>query len=367
MASAGPDLWSSALPPADPDSRGALLRLQAEMFASAPSRDRETIRSFEAMTLGFLSRVSEATLAEVARLVAPCADTPEHVLVALAQASCETRAIVTAAAPRLPAETINLLLGSASGRRDLAARRDLDDHALHGLLVVNEEAVDVVLAANPAVSPGRTAFELLLMRAKEQAPVARAILARDDLTLSDEAALYLQAGPDRRAEIRHRVAASALFQRASLPRIRGAEVDALVELAHAGDVAEFERALTAALAISGEVEWRLVEENRSELLALALSALGVDEEDAVRVFLTLHPAIAHSVATVFDLVRIVRQVARATALALIGSVLGVAIGSERQGRHVPGLDASGTPARGTGLSTAEHSRPASVERRHKAG
>lgn len=366
MASAGPDLWSSGLPPTDPDTRGALLRLQAVMFVSAPSRDRETIRSFEAMTLGFISRVDEATLAEVARLVAPCPDTPADVLVALAQGSCETRGIVAAAAPRLPADAIQLLLGTARGRHDLAARRDLDEHALEALLVVNEEAVDAVLAANPAVSPGRPAFEVLLGRARERAPVARALLARDDLTLSDEAALYLQADPDRRAEIRHRIAASALFQRTSVPRVRGAEIEVLLGLAQAGDVPGFEHALSSALEVSGEASWRLVEANRSELLALAMTALALDEDDAVRIFLTLHPAIAHSVATVFDLVRIIRQVSRPTALAVIGAVLGVAIGSERQGRHVPGLDASGTPARGAGLSTAEHGRP-SIERRQKAG
>ena len=366
MTSAGPDLWSSALRSHDADSRAALLRLQADMFVNARVRDRETIRSFEAMTLGFMSRVDGPTLAAVARLVASCPDTPEAVLIALTQCSSETRAIVAAQAPHLPAETIDLLLGPADGRAILAARPDLDARTVERLLVLTEEAVDLVLAANPAVSPEHPAFAVLMERAQDRAPLARVLLARQDLTLADEARLYLQAHPERRAEIRHRLAASALFQRPSPLRLRGTEADGLVALAQEGDIAAFERALTAALGLPRETEWRLLEANRADLLALALAGLGLDEDDAIRVFLSLHPAIAHSVGTVFALARVMRQVARPTALAIVEAVLGVLIAGERPGRHVPAMDTSGTPARATGLSTSDQSRHPATERRHRA-
>jgi len=366
MASAGPDLWSSALPPNDPESRGAMLRLQAEMFSAARVRDRETIRSFEAMTLGFLSRVDGPTLSAVARLVAPCPDTPDTVLVALAQCSSEARDIVAAEAPRLPAAVIDLLLGTALGRASLAARPDLDPRSLDRLLVLNEEALDSLLAANPGVSPARSSFTVLLERARNCGSLARALLARTDLTLPDEAALYLQADSERRAEIRHRIAASALFRRPPKPRPRGAEVDRLAALAREGDVAAFEDGLNAALGFAPGSRWRLIEPNRAELLALALAALGMDEDDAIRVFLTLHPAIGHSVATVFALARVVRQVARTTALAVVEAVLGAMASGDRQGRHVPVLDASGTPARGIGVPTSDRSRNPAEERRQNA-
>jgi hypothetical protein len=344
-----------------------LLRLQAEMFAGARVRDRETIRSFEAMTLGFMFRVEPSTLHAVARLVALCPDTPESVLVALTQCSPETRAIVVAEAPYLPAEAVDVLLGTAEGRPLLAGRPDLDDDTIDRLAVVNEDGVDARLAANPAVGPQRPVFAVLIGRARERAPLARALLARNDLTLSDEAGLYLQADVERRAEIRHRIAASALFRRPPPPRLRGADADHLVALAQDGDIAAFERGLTAALGLTPDPEWRLMETNRAELLALALAATGMDEDDCLRVFLTLHPAISHSVATVFALVRVVRQVARPTALAVVEAVLGVMIGGERSGRHVPTLDASGTPVRGAGLWAADQGRTPVGDRRQEAG
>jgi hypothetical protein len=368
IVSAWPDLWSSALPAHDPSRRGALVTLQAELFVNARARDLETIRAFEAMILGFLPRMDAPTLTAVAELVVACPDTPGSVLVALAQRSADARAVVAARALRLPVAVVDLLLATPRDRPSLAARPDLDAHTLERLLVVNEEAVDAALAANPAVTHAYPDFALLVERAQKQPLLAARLLARNDLTLADEAALYLQADAVRKAEIRHRVAASALFQRPqSMPRITGAAVGDLLALARDGEVAAFESELAAALHLPRTTAWRFVEADRHELLALALLALGVPEEDALRVFLTLHPAIAQSVPTVFALVRVVRQVARPTALALIEAALGARVASERSGRHVPAWDASDTPARGTGLPASDQRRAIPSEPRQRAG
>jgi hypothetical protein len=367
MTSAGPDPWSSALPSSDPEARSALLRLQAEMFAGARGRDRETVEAFEAMTLGFLPRVDPATLAAVARLVAPCPDTPDSVLVALAQGSSEAQGLLAREAPRLPPEVVDLLLGTESGRPSLAARPDLDARTIGRLLVLNEDAVDLALAANPALDPTQSSFAVLIERARERPALAHALLTRRDLTLSDEAALYLHADAERRAEIRHRIAASALFHRSPAPRLRGRDAERLIALAREGDVPAFEDGLTAALRLPPATAWRLLESGRAELLALALAALGMDEEDAMRIFLTLHPALAHSVATVFALARVVRQVPRPIALALVEAVLGsMSDGTPTRG-HLPGWDASGTPGRGSERTASGQGRAPAAERRHRAG
>jgi hypothetical protein len=292
-----------------------------------PARDRETVEAFEAMTLGFLPRVDPATLAAVARLVAPCPDTPDSVLVALAQGSSEAQGLLAREAPRLPPEVVDLLLGTESGRPSLAARPDLDARTIGRLLVLNEDAVDLALAANPALDPTQSSFAVLIERARERPALAHALLTRRDLTLSDEAALYLHADAERRAEIRHRIAASALFHRSPAPRLRGRDAERLIALAREGDVPAFEDGLTAALRLPPATAWRLLESGRAELLALALAALGMDEEDAMRIFLTLHPALAHSVATVFALVLglLVADAARAGRAAGTLVVLGLAL------------------------------------------
>jgi hypothetical protein len=346
-SSAWPDLWSVAHSEREPaDARAALLRVHAELFANAPARDTDTIRTFEAIALGFLPRIDHKTLVAIARLVAPCPDTPATVLADLVQRSPEARAIVLADAPTLPPPAISLLLGSPSGSALLARRDDLDPRTIERLLTLHDVTVDEALAANGAVTLEGPVLAILRQRARQQPLLARALLARNDLTLSDEASLYLFAGEERRAALRHRVAASALFQRPHLPfRLSSNRVGALLSMAARGDVEAFEAQLTAAFRLSPSTDWRLLGQGRAELLALALRALGLDEEDATRIFLTLHPTLSHSVKTVFAMVRIVRTTARPTALALVEAILGESVSFDRSGRHQPLLDPSGTPSR----------------------
>ena len=50
----------------DLDVRPVLLQVHTDLFAAAPSRDRATIDAFEALALGFLPTVDDATHAIVA-------------------------------------------------------------------------------------------------------------------------------------------------------------------------------------------------------------------------------------------------------------------------------------------------------------
>src|SRR5215207_9798820 len=65
------------------DVRPILLRVHTDLFVTAPSRDRATVEAFEALALGFLPTVDEATAAIVARKLAPIPDAPRTVIEAL--------------------------------------------------------------------------------------------------------------------------------------------------------------------------------------------------------------------------------------------------------------------------------------------
>src|SRR4051812_46329190 len=307
--SAWPDLWDIALAERAPvDARATLMTMQAELFASAPVRDRDTIEAFEALALGFLPWVDPATRIAVARLVVPCPDTPETVLAYLTRASSETRTIVVALAPDLPGTVIDLLLGSPESRVLLAVRGDLVPATAERLALVHEGAVDHALARNAGVPATDPTLSQLVERARHDPALARALLQRGDLTASDEASLYLVADPEQRARIQERVAASALFQRTQLPLRPGpSEIENLHTLAARGNVPDFEAGLTSRLGLPSGTEWGLIEDRRHDLLALGLVACGVSEEDSTRIFLTLHPALAHSVLKVFGLVRVCRE------------------------------------------------------------
>src|SRR3954451_15948793 len=66
------------------DLRPVILRVQTDLFVTAPARDRAMIEAFEALSCGLLRTVDDETAAIVARKLAPLEDTPEPVLQALA-------------------------------------------------------------------------------------------------------------------------------------------------------------------------------------------------------------------------------------------------------------------------------------------
>jgi hypothetical protein len=304
------------------DARAALFRLHAELFVNAPSRDRETIRSFEALALGFMPRLDLENLTALARQLAPCEDTPAPVLAYLVQRSAATRTLVLTLAPTIPAAVADLFIGeNPAGAAALARHPRLDRAAQQRLAVMEEAGVDAALAGNAAIALSEPVLRQLLARSALHPEIGRALLGRPDLTVWDEASLYCAADPVQRARIVERIESSAHVQRPRLPaRLSAAEADALLQCAQAGDVLAFEADLNEALGLDPETPWHLLQPERQELLALAFAVLGIEEDTAIRIFLTLHPTLSHSVRSVFALTDAFRAVAPAPALAILEAV-----------------------------------------------
>ncbi|WP_048707845.1 DUF2336 domain-containing protein [Microvirga massiliensis] len=363
--SAHTTLWEMPLGAREPAAlRSALLRAQAELFVGAPARDREVQRSFEALALGLLQRVDRDTAQAVLHTLAACSDTPETVVDYLIQALPGERSWVARTAPKLSNAGVALLMSSSVDRAALAERTDLSEAVYEQLAILAEPQVDLALAANAAIDPESPAFRHLLGRARADDRLAAAILRRDDLTPVDEAALYLAADGARQTEIRTRLASSALFERSrTLPRPEPTAIEALVLAAVEGAMDTVEAELARACRFAYPAPWRFLEPGRGDLLPLGLRAGGFDEDCATRVFLTIHPAISHSVPLVFGMVRTFRSVARPIALALVEAILNLTADIERRGQHQPLFDPSGVPERAGALDTARRLENPAAERR----
>lgn len=319
------------------DLRPVLFRVQTDLFASAPSRGRDAIEAFEALALGFLPVVDDETAAIVARKLAPLADTPLRVIEALLARPGATRRAVLGRLPQLThAVAAAALAEDADLAPILAARADLDEATVVDLLGREDDRADVALAANRSIVLGR-ALHQLVERGRGRAPLAAALLARDDVALFDEAALYVYADAPRRARIRKRLEGhGALAARSGptpLARLSEAARRDLLARARAGDGPGFRSALAAALGLGPALAdvWRFdgearLAEARRELAALALVAAGLPGEDAIRVFLTLDHAVARSVEAVFHLAEIARKTPRAVAVCITEAALGAALG-----------------------------------------
>lgn len=329
MASlARPDHWQDLSDLGAPDDGGgdagaALLRVNAEMFVNAPARDREIIETFEALALGFMPMVDHATLVEIARMLAPCEDTPATVLDYLSRHSADARRILLERSARLTSALDRGLLRTHDGRLRLASHSTADSSLIARLLVLRESEVEERLAANPCVAPADPAFAEIVRRAQNRPALARILLSRTDLSLEQEAALYLHAPRERRMRIRNRIADSIATRCVRISfTLMEHDLCALFAASHEGDVARLEGLMNGTFGFPASTEWRCLQIGRHELLALGLKALGLSEKEATRIFLSLHPALSGSLSAVKELVRTVRDVPCAVALALVESILG---------------------------------------------
>lgn len=328
-SSANPDLWSDlsgfgSSDGSNSDARAALLKVNAEMFVAAAARDRESIDTFETLVLGFLPKTDPATLLDLARILAPCPDTPASVLDYLAQHSPDARDILRHHAARLPPVFGSRQLATPQGRLSLAQRTDLDQTTIQKLLALRESAVEDALASNPALAPDTAPFTDLLRRARHRPTLAALLLERTDLPTAGQAALYLAADGERRKAIRERVAASLVHRRVTLSfTLTEQDLAELLAAGFKGDDRRLEGLLTSLFGFPASTEWRVLEIGRHRLLALALKVLGMTHKDAIRLFLTLHPALSYPLSVIRALLREMRGVPSPVALALIESVLDV--------------------------------------------
>jgi len=321
-SSANPGLWSHLSDLSGTDACAALLKVNAEMFAAAPARDRESIETFEALALGFLPKADRATLLEIARILARCQDTPQSVLDYLQRHLPPSREAAPHIASSAASGPDKRHFATAAGRLHLASRDLLDVASIERLLVLREEACEDSLAANPVVRSSIPVFHQLVRRAVERPALARILLQRDDLSVTQEACLYLAADRERQRLIRTRIATSLGPAAASSLRLAEPDAAALRTTASDGDIAGFERLLTQAFGFPNPVEWRLLQIGRHPLLSLALKALGVPEKDAIRIVLTLHPALCYPLSAIRDFVRAMRDVPGPVALILVETILG---------------------------------------------
>jgi len=327
-SSAPPDLWSdlSGFGSSDgrPDPSAALLKVNAEMFVAAAARDRESIETFEALVLGFLPKTDAATRRDLARILAPCPDTPASILDYLARQTPDAVGIPHDH-PAPPASSSGARqLATPEGRLGLAAQPDLDPATIHKLLVLGENAVEDVLAANPALLPDTLPFADLLRRARRRPGLASILLARADLSTAAQASLYLSASRERREAIRERIAASLTHRRISLSfTLAEQDLADLLAAGLKGDDHRLEVILTALFGFPTTTEWRLLEIGRHGLLALALNVLGVPRRDAIRIVLNLHPALSYPLSAIRALMQEMRDVPGPVALTLIECILDV--------------------------------------------
>lgn len=332
------------------EARPALLRVQTRLFLDAAPHSHEDVETFATLACGLIPLVDPDTRAVVARALAPHPAAPRAVLEALLHSGGAAAAAVVAAMPALPQEWRESVLasGEPSLLVALATRPDLPAAVVRELAARADDAVMLALARNSALAVPDDVLRDLVVRARRNAPLAEALLARSDLPAIDAAALLPLAPPARRKEILARLAGQARVAPRRTRPAGSAVARALLDHAARRDKLGFGVLIAKAIGLDADVAARVLTDPSGELLALSLIIAGLTSDEAVRVFLTLDPALARSVETIFTLADRVRttdaETARLALEACLGRHLDRAAG--RSASHVPAMAPSGTPERG---------------------
>ncbi len=338
------------------------LRVTADLLMSTPLPPQGDLAAFAEMALALIPRIDEATAVILARKLAGWPHSPPPVLAALADRGGAVLAeLVRHGMPLSPTEIEQFAeLGDAPTRVALAARTDLTGTAVLMLISLGSRSLDLALIGNPRAPLPRAAVEMLIGRARTDPAYQPGLLARDDLSNLERAPLFLRAGAERRLAILDSLMArEALHPGERLPLVPNATFQGWLAVAGEDRDGAF-GAIAAHLGSGSGLAHAIARDPSRELAALSLIASGVSVEEATRFLIRLGDEAAHSVERIFALVALMRMVKPAVAFRLVMQIVGMSgAPSQRQGRHQPAMDPSGTPAR-TGSARPE-AQPAMSE------
>lgn len=282
----------------DRELRPVLLTHHTREFVAAHSRDRRAIVMYEALALGLIPLVPDDVVADVSAMLRQVADAPPRVLALLV----ERRALRSDLSPEA-----------------LAPSEGLTRHAVAELAGLARPAVDRALAGNAAAPLDAHVRRELVGRAVRDEALARALLARADLSAAERGALFVHADAAERDRIRAGLETAVAAASPTLPPLSDRRRARLLKAAAAADLPALLAELGRALGLAPAPAWQLDEPVGAELFALALAAAGLSVEDSVRVLLTADRRIAASVPAVFRLRQVCRTTPRAVAWHLLGA------------------------------------------------
>lgn len=326
------------------DTRATLLRVAADLFATAPNRTPGDIERFTALALPLLDIVDHATRIAVARRLACVADTPRRVLERLLQDDGEIAREIVLRSSALDQDCLMTVAidGGPAEAGALAERRDLDRAVARALSAHSSRHVVETLVANVTAPLDSATLSNLLERARQDTGLAQKLLARRDVDPALCAPLYpaLDAGQRRRVR---------LAMTASVPRsIAPLDMDALTTFRLAvlrGGSAAFSKALAALLRVPLTAAEGIAADPTGEMPALALIASGLTREDTLAALLICaSDTVRTSIPLIFSAAALHDETSRAVALAIVRAVLS---GSSASGRpaHAPHFDPAEAPAR----------------------
>jgi len=268
--------------------QAVLFREIVDQFVARPLHPAADVEQFETLASGFIEVLDADVVAERAIELCRHPDTPRGVIAQLLDKGGRVSRIAIEYAPTIHSGLVRALAehGSAELAVAIARRSSLERKIVGSLASRGESEVLCALAANRRLHLDQAARRSLLQAARDDLRLARILLDRADLALDPEA-LFLAADSGERSRILLDAATRALVSNG--PEHVARPVPALAEEIDACAIArDFEglaEALAEALDCRKSRARAILMDRGGEALALALVALSVCEDTAIRIFL----------------------------------------------------------------------------------
>ena len=311
----------------------SLLKAIVDQFVERPTHPIADVRQFEQLALGLISIVDAETVARVARPLCFNPDTPLSIFERLYEKGGACARLAFEFAPTLP--RADLLATAEHGSADLALaiarRRDLDREIVAALGSRSERDVLRALAANRVAHLDAASRRALALAARDDIPLARMLLDRDDLEIDPEPLFLAATRLERMAIILNacrRVVAGAQTETRRADATFTARLEKAAIRRNRDEMATL---LGDALDCRKDRARAILHDALGEAQALMLLAIGVGVDAATRILLCADPPISHDA----DRVRALRALMRSTPQRAAARVIAAITGSARADRDAP--------------------------------
>jgi uncharacterized protein (DUF2336 family) len=304
----------------------AMLRAIVGAFVARPLHSQSDLDQLEKLACGLIQLLDAESVADCAAALCGHPETPPGVFAALLEKGGIAARIVLERAPSLHPAFVRVTAehGPAELAAAIARRGTLDRKLVAVLASRGESEVLCALAANRRIHLDQAARRALAQMGRDDLRLARILLDRDDLAL-DVDLLFLAANARERCAILLEASARALAWGG--PEAIGRPAPHIVarirQCARERDRDGLAAALAEGLDCRKARTRAILADPGGEALAVALLALGVDEDVAIRIFLGAERA-APDVERVRALVALMRSVPPRAAQRLVAAITGAA-------------------------------------------
>jgi uncharacterized protein (DUF2336 family) len=337
----------------------SLLRATVDQFVERSIHPTADIRQFEQLALGLIDIVDAETAARAALPLCFHPETPPSIYGRLFAKGGAAAALAFQFAPDLPRRDMIEIAerGPAQFAAAIARRRDLDRETMLALASRSDGEALRALAGNLSAHLDSASRRALVAAARDDLALARMLLDRDDLDLDPEP-LFLAASRLERIAITLGACRQILASGATEAPLRaGAEFVAEMEAA----AGRHDRGAMAAL-LAESLDCRkdraraIVADHLGEAFALALNAIGVPLESAVRILSCICSGGGRNSDVAPALIGLIRSTPQRAAARIVGAMTGAAR-SEGESPRRPTRDDSGGPTWRRAAATHALPRP----------